>query len=132
MNAGLSPLLLGQLAELEADHDGVQCAAVGDGSFVVKVAKVGIPPGWNATEANIWFVVPVQYPSARPDCFWAEASLLVQGGRIPQNTGGNRLPGAQATPPLRWYSWHVTRWSPIGDTLATYLQVIRRRFADAR
>jgi hypothetical protein len=132
MNAVLSPHLQAQLAELEADYTGAELTPVDDGSFVVKVPKVGVPRGWTASEADVWFVVPVQYPSARPDCFWTEASLLLSDGRVPQNTGGNTLPGPPPPVPLRWYSWHVTQWSPIGDTLATYLQVIRRRFADPK
>lgn len=132
MSGTRSPLLQAQLAELEADHPGTALTEVGDGSFVIKIPQVAVPAGWTASTADVWFVVPVQYPSARPDCFWTEASLLLTGNRIPQNTGGNALPGPVATPPLRWYSWHVTQWSPIGDTLATYLQVIRRRFADPR
>lgn len=136
MSSVLSPLLKSQLAELEAEYsrDGnpVVWSPVGDGSFIVKVPNVGIPDGWNANEADVWFVVPVQYPSARPDCFWTVECLLLQGGRIPQNTGPNPLPGLPPAVRLRWYSWHVSQWSPIGDTLATYLQVIRRRFADPR
>ncbi|MDB6055487.1 MAG: hypothetical protein JWN25_3010 [Verrucomicrobiales bacterium] len=132
MSTVLSPLLEAQLSELRADHEGVVCTAVGDGSFVVKVAKVDVPVGWTANQIDVWFVVPVQYPSARPDCFWTEASLLLTGELIPQNTGGNVLPGSLSTPPLRWYSWHVTQWSALGDTLTTYLQVIRRRFADPK
>jgi hypothetical protein len=136
MSVVRSPLLAAQVAELEAEYnrDGnpVVLTPVGDGSFVVKVPRVRIPSGWNANEADIWFVVPVQYPSARPDCFWTVESLLLEGGRIPQNTGSNPLPGHVQPIPLRWYSWHVQQWSPIGDTLATYLQVIRRRFADPK
>jgi hypothetical protein len=136
MNVVYSPLLETQLAELKAEYnrDGniVEPTPVEDGSFVVKVPKVRIPPGWTANEADIWFVVPVQYPSARPDCFWTDESVLLEGGRVPQNTGPNPLPGRPQPVPLRWYSWHVTQWSPIGDTLATYLQVIRRRFADPK
>jgi hypothetical protein len=136
MSAQPSPFLKAQLDELEAEYnrDGnhVTQTPVGDGSFVIKVPRVVIPPGWNAKETDIWFVVPVQYPSARPDCFWTVPSLLLEGGRIPQNTGPNPLPGHLQPVQLRWYSWHVAQWSPIGDTLATYLQVIRRRFADPK
>src|SRR3954469_18463742 len=114
MSAIYSPLLRTQLAELEKEYnrDGqiVEPTAVGDGSFVVKVPRVRIPSGWTANEADIWFVVPVQYPSARPDCFWTEESLLLSGGRVPQNTGPNPLPGPRPPIPLRWYSWHVTQW----------------------
>jgi len=136
MNVIYSPLLETQLAELRAEYnsDGnvVESNPVQDGSFIVKVPHVRIPSGWTANKADIWFVVPVKYPSARPDCFWTEESLMLLGGRLPQNTGPNPLPGPPPRVPLRWYSWHVTQWSPIGDTLATYLQVIRRRFADLK
>jgi len=127
-----SPLLKAQLDELADKYKGVECTAVGDGSFVVKVPGIEVPSGWTADKTDVWFVIPVQYPSARPDCFWTDATLLLSGGRIPQNIGTNQLPGNLQTPSLRWYSWHVNQWSALGDTLTTYVNVIRRRFADPR
>ena len=102
-----------------------------DGSFVVTIPNVVTGPKWSVPTTTVRFHVPVQYPTARPDCFWTDAALLLEGGRVPQNTGENALPGG-ANVPLRWFSWHVTHWSPNDDTLTTYLNVIRNRFADPR
>lgn len=120
-----------QFAELKERYPDAVLKEVGDGSYVVTIPNVATGAGWSAPSATVRFHVPVQYPTARPDCFWTEESLLLAGGRVPQNTGNNPLPGV-ANEPLRWFSWHVTHWSPNDDTLTTYLNVIRNRFADAR
>lgn len=120
-----------QFAELKQRYPGAVLTPVGDGSFVVTVPQVATGSGWSAPATAVKFHVPVQFPTARPDCFWAEEGLVLADGRIPQNTGVNPIPAA-ANGPLRWYSWHVTHWSPNDDTLTTYLNVIRNRFADAR
>lgn len=103
-----------------------------DGSSIVTVPNVPVPEGWTAKEATIRFHVPVGYPMARPDCFWADESLMLSGGRLPQNTGANPLPGGGVPTPQRWYSWHVTQWSANSDTLITYVNVIRKRFSETR
>jgi hypothetical protein len=97
----------------------------------VTVPNLPIHDGWSAKSATVRFHVPVQFPTARPDCFWVDHSLTLADGRAPQNTGVNAIPGGSPVP-LRWYSWHVTHWSPNADTLTTYLNVIRKRFADPR
>ena len=103
-----------------------------DGSSIVTVPNVAVPEGWTARETTIRFQVPVGYPMARPDCFWTDESLMLSGGRLPQNTGPTPLPGGGAPTPQRWYSWHVTHWSANSDTLITYVNVIRKRFAETR
>ncbi len=120
-----------QFQALNQAHTGATCQPLGDGSFLVVVPSVPVPEGWTARETTVRFVVPVGYPMARPDCFWADESLTLRDGRVPQNTGGNPLPIAPPTP-QRWYSWHLTNWSPNSDTLSTYLKVIRNRFAELR
>jgi hypothetical protein len=120
-----------QFAELKERYSEAVLAPVGDGSFVVTIPNVVTGPGWSAPSATVKFHVPVQYPTARPDCFWTEHGLTLAGGRAPQNTGVNPIPGP-ANGQLLWFSWHITHWSPNDDTLTTYLNVIRNRFADPR
>jgi hypothetical protein len=120
-----------QFEALRSSYPTAEREPLGDGSFVITVPRVVIPSGWTAQEATIRFLVPVGYPTARPDCFWADESLRLSNGQIPQNTGSNAIPGGASTP-LRWYSWHLTHWSPNSDTLTTYVNVIRKRFAEAR
>lgn len=124
-------LVVAQFEKLREDYPNAVRQDVGDGSFVITVPSVAIPDGWTAKEATIRFVVPVGYPMARPDCFWTDDTLILSDGRVPQNTGTNSLP---LTPPIpqRWYSWHLVAWSPNSDTLTTYLNVIRKRFAELR
>lgn len=120
-----------QFEALRQIYPGADRQPLSDGSSVVTVPAVTVPEGWTAREATVRFVVPVGYPMARPDCFWAEETLMLTGARVPQNTGANAIPGGAPTP-QRWYSWHVTHWSPNSDTLTTYVNVIRKRFSEAR
>lgn len=124
-------LVAAQFEALRQAYPEAVCASVSDGSFVITIPSVPVPEGWSAREATVRFVVPVGYPMARPDCFWTEESLILSDGRVPQNTGANPLPLASPTP-QRWYSWHLATWSPNSDTLTTYLNVIRKRFAELR
>ena len=78
----------------------------------------------------VWFVVPVGYPAAQPDCFWASAELRLSSGAAPSNSGEQIIPGLQQ--PALWFSWHLTTWRPAHDDLTTYARFIQRRFADAR
>jgi hypothetical protein len=120
-----------QFQELESRYPSVKLQPLGDGSFAISVPDVTLPTGWSAASANVWFIVPVQYPTARPDCFWTEESLTLADGGVPQSTGPTPYPG-NASVPLRWFSWHVASWSPNDDTLTTYLNVIRNRFMEAK
>jgi|CXWL01.1.fsa_nt_gi hypothetical protein len=120
-----------QFNAVKERHPGATCDQLRDGSFLISVPDVPIADGWTAKTAHIRFIAPVQFPTARPDCFWADPALKLADGRNPQNTGDNPIPGGSPVP-LRWYSWHVTQWSPNADTLTTYLNVVRKRFADPR
>jgi hypothetical protein len=120
-----------QFELLRQAYPEAECRALGDGSHLVTVPSVPISDGWTASRATVRFMIPVGYPMARPDCFWADQSLMLRNGALPQNTGLNPVPGNAALP-QRWYSWHVTLWSPNSDTLTTYVNVIRKRFSEAR
>ncbi len=76
----------------------------------VVVPNVELPKGWSSDRVTVYFVLPVGYPSAQPDCFWTEATLRLEDGRTPQNTGLQQIPGTSEQ--LLWFSWHVQTWSP--------------------
>ena len=103
-----------------------------DGTHAVKVPGLRIPKGWNRDQVSVAFVVPVGYPLASPDCFWAEPGIALEHGGVPQNTGQNPGPGIEAG--WLWFSWHVQpgNWNPNASNLGTYVNIIRRRFADPR
>lgn len=47
-----------------------------DGSALVHVPDVVLPGGWTAPTTAVWWVLSPGYPSAQPDCFFADAHLM--------------------------------------------------------
>lgn len=96
---------------------------------VIEVPGVMLGPGWCRAATRVWFVVPVGYPGAQPDCFWADADLRLATGGLPQNSGPQPIPGT--THQGLWFSWHLASWRPATDDVCTYLRFILRRLSDA-
>jgi len=120
-----------QFAKLQDLYRDAKIRPNGDGSHVIFIPDLPLPPGWNKTAANIYFVVPAGYPFARPDCFWTDQDLRLAHGGVPTNTNQNaQLPGESK--PLLWFSYHPGAWNPNGDSVITYLNVIKKRLTDAR
>jgi hypothetical protein len=119
-----------QFRELAEKKAGATCVPLPDGSHVVVVPNIPLPPGWNANTTTVAFVAPVGFPASRPDCFWTDPNLRLASGINPQNTGSNPLPGSNQA--HLWFSWHVQKWSPNSDSLSTYLHVIESRFGEPR
>jgi hypothetical protein len=101
-----------------------------DGTAVVLVSDVRLPGGWSSATTAVQFIVPVGYPAARPDSFWADAALRLATGAMPSNAqmNGNNPP----TQPLLWFSFHPTSWNPLKDDLLTYFNIVRTRFREVR
>jgi hypothetical protein len=101
-----------------------------DGTYLVVLPAVALPPGWCQESTHIRFVVPAGYPYASPDCFWADPGLRLQTGAMPQNAQvGNVAPG-QPDPSTLWFSWHLSpgSWAPGVSDLMTFIRVIKKRF----
>jgi len=113
---------------LKGRFDGATMIPNGDGSFTVTVPDLQIGKGWNRDKVAVAFVVPAGYPLASPDCFWTEPGLALDHGGVPQNTGQN--PGPNVEHGWLWFSWHPNNWNANDSNLGTYLNVIRRRFAE--
>ena len=109
--------------------DEVEVRPLPDGSAVVVMRQVKLPPGWNKAASELSFVIPVGYPVAKPDSFWADADLRLANGAQPQNTGNQPMPGADH--PLLWFSWHAATWDANHDNLVTYFRVIGDRLRRA-
>lgn len=97
------------------------------GAVLVIIPDVPLPPGWNLTSTTVRFLAPAGYPMAKPDCFWADASLRLASGGNPQNGNLNQIPGRADL--HMWFSWHLQSWNPVNDTLVTFLRAIQRRFS---
>jgi hypothetical protein len=116
-----------QLKGVQMAFPGARGVPRGDGTVLVAVPDVPLPAGWNARTTTVYFLAPVGYPMAQPDCFWADASLRLGSGGMPQAANLSPIPGE---PEARlWFSWHLSSWNPTRDTLLSYVRTIQGRFA---
>ncbi len=123
-------LLDRQLEELRAIYAGTDTRQLPSGAVLVELKKIALPEGWSKKETDIRFIIPVGYPFAAPDCFWADQDLRLAGQGQPQATGSQQIP--EANEPGLWFSWHVQGWNPNRSNLVTYAKVIEQRLNDPR
>lgn len=119
-----------QFESLKEAYPGSAIQALSGGTWLVRVPDISLPAGWNQPVTTISFVVPVGYPAARPDCFYADLALRLASGMMPASSGLQPVPDAGAQ--QLWFSWHVGSWNPGRDTLLTYVRVIRDRLNRAQ
>jgi hypothetical protein len=99
-----------------------------DGQRALLVTGVPLPSGWNLSETAIAFLIPVGFPHAAPDCFFADADLRLASGAEPANSAMQPLLGSQ----YRWFSWHPVGWRPESGSLASYLRFCEARLREVR
>ena len=99
-----------------------------DGTVVLVLEEVLLPGGWNQDRTRVAFVLPIAYPSAQPDCFFANRTLRLASGALPQNAGIQTLSGEA----WLWFSWHVGAWVPGRDDTRTYARFIESRLSHAQ
>lgn len=126
----MSSLRPNEWEQLVASYPGAKITDGADGTSLVALPAVPLPPGWSATTTAVWFVLPVGYPAAQPDCFWTDPELRLVNGTVPGNAGAQVVPIVQV--PALWFSWHLSAWRPSHDSVTTYARFISRRFDDAR
>jgi len=115
---------------LKTDYPEAVIQVLPSGAALIFIPKLPLPAGWSKPITEIRFVAPVGYPFAKPDCFWTDADLRLQGGGIPQNVGNNAIPEVSGS--YLWFSWHVAQWNPNKDNLTTYMRVIENRLKALR
>lgn len=118
------------IARLRREFPQAQLVTRPDGSALVRIPDYPLPAGWNAPTTEIVFLVPVGYPMAQPDTFWASDTLRLSIGSMPANSQLNANYGGQK--PLVWFSFHPSAWNPQLDDLYTYAKLVRRRLSEAR
>jgi hypothetical protein len=120
-----------QLEELRQVYPaGVEALPLPSGAVLIELKSVDLPSGWSKRTTSIRFVVPVGYPFAAPDCFWADQDLRIAPITQPQATNFQPIPEVNA--PGLWFSWHVQGWNPSRNNLVTYAKVIEQRLKDPR
>lgn len=120
----MNPIIEAQLVILREAYPSADVRTMHDGSCLVSISDVPLPVGWNRTHTTIWFVIPMGYPIAKPDCFWADPELRLSGERQPMNTNVSAMPNGEMK---LWFSWHTQRWNPNADDLLTYVHVVETR-----
>ena len=98
-----------------------------DGSRLISIPNVALPPGWNRAMASVHVVVPQGYPFAQPDCFWTDPDLRLSSGALPQNSALTTPIPHMPSKAALWFSWHLQTWNATRDDLRTWLSVIRQR-----
>lgn len=117
-----------QFAEIADAFPGATLTPV-SGLHLVVIPNVPLPKGWSQQGTHVRFVIPNGYPYAAPDCFWADHSLRLAQGQMPQNAQLGQLMPGQPDPNTLWFSWHVqAAWNAGNCELMTYVKVIRSRF----
>lgn len=131
----LSPITLRQFEKLQERYPLATMQELPSGAAMVTLPDIALPPGWSASVTTVRFIVPAGYPGPTPDCFWANADLMLSGGGAPK---ASQSPYAIPETGLhgRWFSWHVTEsqknWNPNRDDLMIYSQIIMDRFRAAQ
>lgn len=100
------------------------------GAAIVELPNFPLESGWSRSQTIVRFYVPVGYPFAKPDCFWADLDLRLAGGAMPQASAFQ--PITETTEPLLWFSWHIAQWHPSRDSLVSYYYVIKARLRDPK
>ena len=120
------------LARLRGRFPGASAEAMPDGTWHVTVPDVGLDDHWNRRTVTVWFIAPAGYPTAKPDCFWANADLTLANGAVPQSASVNVMPGTAEA--RLWFSWHLgaEAWDPVRHDLLVYANAICRRLSEDR
>lgn len=127
----MSGILTIQLEQLRERFGDVQSRSMASGTTLVAVPGVHLPQGWSKASTTIRFLVPLGYPFAQLDCFWADSDLRLAHGAMPQNSASNPIP--ETTEQGLWFSWHLTYpWNPNRDTLSTWMNVVTERMRQVR
>lgn len=119
-----------QLEILRGQFAALTVQGLPSGTTIVVIPELKLPAGWSKSQTRVKFLVPVGYPFAKPDCFWADVDLRLMNGNMPQNC--NLTPIPETTEALLWFSWHTSQWNPNRDNLSTYFRVIEKRLREAK
>lgn len=120
-----------QLASLQAHHPGAAIRPLPSGADLVSLPRVALPKGWNFVCSTLWFLAPVGYPYAAPDCFWADEALRLANGNMPQNTAISLIPEVGQS--ALWFSWHLAQpWNPNINSLSSWAASMVERLRPAR
>jgi hypothetical protein len=88
------------------------------------ISNYELPPGYEATHADLLLRLPGGFPDARPDMFWLSPAVTYQDGQVPPGSEQREVHVDRT-----WQRWsrHLSDndWRPGIDNLQSYLRFVR-------
>lgn len=92
-----------------------------EGYIQVIFHQYGLPAVYTKPSTDLLVKLPMSYPNGRPDMFWTEVDIGLNGKQLPHQANViETIMGKQ----WRRFSWHPQNWNPGRDTLTTYLEFV--------
>lgn len=120
----LSSILKEQLDVLLERYPGTTWTSLPQGGWVVSVPDVALK-GWSKPSTTVYFVLPLGYPAAKPDCFLIDHDVRLINGTLPHAAAVQDVPGLGISG--LWFSWHIESWNPNSSTVLNWMGVVRQR-----
>ena len=124
MKSDLLPRVAEEIERVKADYPNLQVQQRPDGSMYILIPSISLPPGWNVPATKILVILPVQYPQAPPQGFYADANLKLADGRPPSGGGAASIDNEQW---LR-FCWNPQSWDMSREALWKYVKFVESRF----
>lgn len=88
------------------------------------IHDVELPSGYEPQTVDLLLRLPLQFPQAPPDMFWADPAVAYVGGGVPPQTQVREHHMERS-----WQRWSrhfgISHWRPGIDDLRSYLTLIR-------
>jgi hypothetical protein len=99
------------------------------GQGVLLIAAYPLSRGWSKKSTRLLLILPPSYPAGKPDMFWVDRDLLLEGGAVPKQADHIEVILGES---WRRFSWHPSSWTPGVDDIRSYLEFVARRLAHAQ
>ena len=118
--------LQGQIDRVLEDYPDAQVTKQPDGSLHIEVSKVALPDGWNKAQTRVLVIVPIGYPTAKPDGLEADHDLRLANGDMPRGAGEKTIGET------KWlhFCWQPNPWDHDRESLWRYIKFAESRFRE--
>ena len=120
----LLPRVAEEIERIRTDYLNLQVQQRPDGSTYIIIPSISLPNGWNMPATKILVILPVQYPQASPQGFYADPNLKLADSRAPSGSGAAVIDSEQW---LR-FCWNPQVWDMSRESLWKYIKFVETRF----
>jgi hypothetical protein len=100
-----------------------------DGIAATVFQAYSVPRGYSQSVTDLLLKFPLSYPNGKPDMFWTDVALTLEGGKCPKQADTIETILARQ---WRRFSWHPQAWNPGIDDLRTYLEFVNTGLTKAK